>query len=236
MPKLKPATQAARREHILDAAQQCFVRSGFHRTTIQDICTEASVSLGALYVYFDSKEALIQGICERDRAEFSEDFSALSSAPDFLSAVMLMGEKLLIQDPRAKRLMCVEIGVEATRNPRVAEVFERVDSFILSSFSDLFARLQSEGRIAPDVDTSALANAFVVIGDGLFWRRALHPAFNARVVMPVLAQMLAAAMQAGPPLLSQAQSPQTLASQTLAPPTVPFSQAIPPGQKVETAP
>jgi len=31
------------------------------------ICREAGVSPGALYVYFDSKEALIAGICERDR-------------------------------------------------------------------------------------------------------------------------------------------------------------------------
>ena len=39
---------------------------------MHDICREAGVSPGALYVYFDSKEALIAGICERDRAEFAE--------------------------------------------------------------------------------------------------------------------------------------------------------------------
>jgi TetR/AcrR family transcriptional regulator, repressor for uid operon len=220
MPKLKPETQAARREHILDAAQQCFVRSGFHRTTIQDICTEARVSLGALYVYFDSKEALIQGICERDRAEFSQDFSALSAAPDFFAAVHAMGQKLLIDEPRSRRLMCFEIGVEATRNPRVAEVFERVDAYILTSFADLFARMQQEGRIAPGVDTAALASAFIVIGDGLFWRRALHTAFDIRAVMPVLLHMLGAAMQSSP-------------SHSLAPSVPPHS--IPPSLEPETA-
>lgn len=72
MPKLKPDTQRARREHILDAAGACFARQGFHRTTIQDICREAVLSPGALYIYFDSKEALIAGLCERDRNEFAQ--------------------------------------------------------------------------------------------------------------------------------------------------------------------
>ena len=92
MPKLKPATQRARREHILDAAEVCFAHSGFHRTTMQDICKEALISPGALYVYFASKEDLIAGIAERDRAEFAERFAELSAAPEFMKALSNLGE------------------------------------------------------------------------------------------------------------------------------------------------
>ena len=103
MPKLKPDIQRARREHILDAAELCFARAGFHRTTMQDICKEAGVSPGALYVYFDSKEALIAGICERDRAEFAERFAALAAAPDFLGALGELGEQYFVNEPAHKR-------------------------------------------------------------------------------------------------------------------------------------
>ena len=91
MPKLKPDTHRARREHILDAAQICFARSGFHRTTMQDICKEAVVSPGALYVYFGSKEDLIAGIVERDRAKLAGELAALAEAPDLLAALSKLG-------------------------------------------------------------------------------------------------------------------------------------------------
>src|SRR5215210_5066702 len=64
-----------RRDEILDAAQSCFVRTGFHQTSMQEICAAAGMSAGNLYRYFPSKEAIIAGIAERDRAEVAQDFA-----------------------------------------------------------------------------------------------------------------------------------------------------------------
>lgn len=190
MPKLKPDTQRQRRENILDAAHSCFARGGFHATTMQDICKEAGVSPGALYVYFDSKEALIAGLCERDRAEFAERFANLSTAPDFLEALTAIGEHYFVDESPEKQRFVVEMGVESTRNPRIAEIFMSVDKFCSDSFEALFQRLKDEGRIAPRVDVPTLAKVFNVIGDGLFWRRAIEPNFNAREVLPVVIELV----------------------------------------------
>src|SRR4029077_2182058 len=67
--------QTDRRAEILAAAQHCFVRSGFHQTSMQEICAEAGMSPGNLYRYFPSKESLIAGIAERDRAEGAQEFA-----------------------------------------------------------------------------------------------------------------------------------------------------------------
>src|SRR6185295_5000216 len=69
--------QSDRRAEILAAAQRCFVRSGFHGASMQDICAEAGMSPGNLYRYFPSKESLIAGIAERDRAEVAQDFASV---------------------------------------------------------------------------------------------------------------------------------------------------------------
>jgi TetR/AcrR family transcriptional repressor of uid operon len=191
MPKLKPATQRARREHILDAAELCFARAGFHRTTMQDICKEALISPGALYVYFASKEDLIAGIAERDRAEFAERFALLSEAPDFMKALAALGEQYFVEGPAHKRTMSIEIGLESTRNAKVGEIYRSVDCFVMDSFEKLFTRLKDEGRIAPKLDIPTVAQLFSLIGDGMFWRRAIDPAFEAQTLIPGVMQLVA---------------------------------------------
>ncbi len=190
MPRLKPDIQKARRAHILDAAELCFARHGFHRTTMQDICREAAVSPGAFYVYFDSKEALIAGICERDRAEFVERFAAVANAPDLLAALSSFASQYFAEEPAHKRLMCIEIGVESTRNARVGEIFRSVDTLVIESFQTLFQRLKDEGRIEPVLDVPTLARVCITIGDGLFWRRAVDPHFDPTAILPAVVQTI----------------------------------------------
>jgi len=186
MPKLKPETQQARRERILDAAELCFARAGFHRCTMQDICREAGISPGALYVYFASKEDLIAGIVERDRAKLASELAELSSAPDLLDALAKLGEHYAVERPHYKSVLGIEIGGEATRNPAVGATFRSVDVFCRQSFEQVFARARHDGKIAPEEDPKTLAEVVSLIGDGLFWRRAVDPDFDVRKIMPIL--------------------------------------------------
>jgi TetR/AcrR family transcriptional repressor of uid operon len=190
MPKLKPETQQARRASLLDAAERCFARSGFHRTTMQDICKEAGMSPGALYVYFPSKEALIAGIVERDRTKFASELADISSAPDLMTALATLAAHYAVEEPQYKRVLNIEIGCEATRNPAVGEIFRSVDDFCRESFAQIFERARQDGKIAPVDDPHLLAEVCSVLGDGLFWRRAVDPSFDANSVLPVLVRVV----------------------------------------------
>ncbi|MGL5733677.1 MAG: TetR/AcrR family transcriptional regulator, partial [Beijerinckiaceae bacterium] len=192
MPRLKPETEHARRTNILDAAERCFARGGFHGTSIQDICKDAAVSPGALYIYFDSKEALIAGLCERNRAELAERFEKIAEAPDFLAALAALGETYFVDDPAARQRVVVEMSMEAARNPRVADIYFGTEHFVGEIFQRMFERLKAEGRIEPTVDIATITKVFQVIGDGLFWRRAALPGFDVREVLPVLTAMIGA--------------------------------------------
>ncbi|MBS0419897.1 MAG: TetR/AcrR family transcriptional regulator [Proteobacteria bacterium] len=78
MPKISAASAARRRDHILEAARQCFAASGIH-VSVDEICAKAGISKGAFYVYFSSKDAAIEAIVE-DHKRVIATFAELQSA------------------------------------------------------------------------------------------------------------------------------------------------------------
>lgn len=59
MPRVSDEHLERRRQQILDAARACFVRKGFHQTSMQDVFTESGLSAGAVYRYFKGKDDLV---------------------------------------------------------------------------------------------------------------------------------------------------------------------------------
>jgi AcrR family transcriptional regulator len=57
------------RTAIIDAALLLFRERGYEATTMRAIATEAGVSVGNAYYYFDSKERLIQGFYDRAQVD-----------------------------------------------------------------------------------------------------------------------------------------------------------------------
>ena len=121
MNSLNIQRQADRRDEILSAAQRCFVRSGFHQTSMQEICTEAGMSAGNLYRYFPSKEAIIAGIAERDRAEVAQDFARADLSHVTLGPVLATSTLALAWRPRLDNVRPALVPVRR----RIIEVLRR---------------------------------------------------------------------------------------------------------------
>ena len=70
--------------NILDGARRVFLADGFDGASMNDIARAASVSKGALYIYFPSKVALFEALIRHDRqlqAEQLFQFDAEDEAP-----------------------------------------------------------------------------------------------------------------------------------------------------------
>lgn len=190
MPKLTGQQLEQRRGRILNAAEACFARAGFHRTTMQEICREAGISAGAFYVYFESKEALIEGLSTREREKVIAAFQTLTESADFGAAMEQVLQDTVIGKPRSEICLYLEMGSEATRNPAVAATMQRCDGMILSALRDLLERARAQGRIDPLMPVDQIVQMLAIVADGMFWRRALDPAFDARAIGQTILSMV----------------------------------------------
>src|SRR5205085_622478 len=64
MPKISLEHEQMRRGQILAAASRCFNLRGYRATSMEDVAREATLSIGALYTYFASKEDLFGALAE----------------------------------------------------------------------------------------------------------------------------------------------------------------------------
>src|SRR6266568_8209129 len=66
MPRtVNQAVHRVRRDAFLDVAQRLITTRGYEAMSIQDVLDELETSRGALYHYFDSKQALLDGVVDR---------------------------------------------------------------------------------------------------------------------------------------------------------------------------
>ena len=135
-----------RRDQIVAAARACVVRHGFHAASMGQIAAEARMSVGQIYRYFPSKEAIVHAIVERivaRRLEWMMDTHRLEqqhkldthaeghkldthTQVDF-AARFAYRSHFASEDERSERVLLLEITAEATRNPAVAEIVRAAD-------------------------------------------------------------------------------------------------------------
>ncbi|UCH59552.1 MAG: TetR/AcrR family transcriptional regulator [Anaerolineales bacterium] len=83
MPRIvNEAEYTARRNQILELAQQMVYTKGYEQMTIQDILDGLQISKGAFYHYFGSKQALLEALIERLVEEAEKIQAPILQAPD----------------------------------------------------------------------------------------------------------------------------------------------------------
>ncbi len=176
LPQLRKAETRAR---LLDAAQNVFAAHGYDAASVAQIAHEAGVAKGALYVHFETKEALFRTIL-LDHVQRRSAATAARLSPDvpLREAIVqiIEGAWTIHQDSTSCSLLSTEFFALAGRSDwgraAMASIFEHC-SGALVGFLD---QAKAHGEVRNDVDTLTAARLMLALHDGLVLQWQSQPA------------------------------------------------------------
>lgn len=190
----------AQEERILNAAMSCFIRSGFRGASMNDICSEAGMSPGALYRYFPSKEAIIETIAAMHRQQSNEILDRMLQSNNIIDAITQVGtdhvRKMSLNDSGpgpadSSARLFVEVRAEAMRNETVAATCELHEGMMREKLHAALEAAKARGEIDPIADMDLVVASLAAMGEGIIMRNfpaqglpveALEPVFRALAV------------------------------------------------------
>jgi AcrR family transcriptional regulator len=149
------------RARLLEAGKAVFERDGFLQARITDIATEAQVSHGSFYHYFDSKESLFREIAE----EVEVRLVSMDDIPHHVNQesgpidrIRAANRSYLTAYRKEARIMRV-IEEVSRYDDTVRSVRTKRDDYLAARLESAIARLQSEENADARIDTRYAAIA-----------------------------------------------------------------------------
>ena len=158
----RDARHRQRQDDIIAAGRRCFRQSGFHGASMAQLATEAQLSVGQIYRYFASKDALIEEMVRRiidARLQHIND-TATADLPRLLA-----WRHALNEDDEA---LMKEVAAEATRNPIVARMMADADQRM---FTQACLNVKRDHPSMSDERVCACVEVIAVLTEGTAWRR-----------------------------------------------------------------
>jgi AcrR family transcriptional regulator len=196
MPKISQAQRDARQHQILDAALAYFSQDGFHQTGMADIVKRSGLSHGAVYLYFQSKDDIIEALAV-DRHRQEAILSAVTNhVEDPIAALraLVRAYAQWLTDPGAERTQRVSVNgwSEALRSERVrAGVVDGIDA-PRQMITNLIERAQSKGLWSRAVSADVVARTLIALFQGFLLQKVWNEPLDIDAIASTINQMLGA--------------------------------------------
>jgi AcrR family transcriptional regulator len=156
------------RRRILEGAERAFAANGYRSASVPEIASEADVSVGLIYRYFESKQELFLAVCQAATEQKIDELAvALSRIEDprerIRVAVDLFVQSLVDEGWGA---IVVQAWAEAESQPRLRDLLQRLTEQ-QRGFAAMFMReaiARGEARAEIDVATFSLGASLLLSG------------------------------------------------------------------------
>jgi AcrR family transcriptional regulator len=197
MPRRKPEHADELRARILAGAELAILGAGYRGATVDDIAAAAGVSVGLLYRYFGSKEALFlsvcQGITDEALGALAGSLREIDDPQERLRVAIDAFVRSLDENSWGKLIANAWLEADASNDLRALVLgrFDQLRSFAAQFLRDAIAR----GDARPDVDVEGLSLATALLLEGVVARRAAAgPEFDSGTTTAAVARLLGGAL------------------------------------------
>mgnify|MGYP001388343978 CR=1 FL=1 len=160
-----------RKNQILNAAFEVFVKKGYSKTTMDDIVLASKLSKGALYHYYGSKKELFLSLIDHWEIYTFKDFYNKKSQNKKASDILrFFGENVINTLNEKKHAYIAEIEFRAMSN-QDAEIKNR-SNILYGKLLDLFEKVVKKGvkeNEFKDLDVRKTSMAFLAIFQSITW-------------------------------------------------------------------
>ena len=186
MPRVSDDHLERRRQQILNAARRCFVRKGFHLTSMQDVFAESGLSAGAVYRYFKSKNEIIHAIASEQQSgavKLLEELIKEDPLPPFEEIIeRFFGLIQAILDDDGALRVAPQVWAEALHDPVYQAIVAELFSGARSWWTELASRMRDAGRLPEDADPEAMGATIMCTMPGFVLQRMLIGDVDARAM------------------------------------------------------
>lgn len=160
-----------RRQRILGVAADLIVHYGYDKTTVSDIAREAGISKGAIYLHFDSKEALFEELIIRELQVYTEiwldrleaDVAGGTMAGLYKNSLYAMNSR-----PFMMALFRRDDRILGNYLRKPENLFQKFRQQQAESERFVFVKMMQEaGAIRQDLDAKVIAHVMDILAYGL---------------------------------------------------------------------
>ena len=163
MPKLSKEVIAERKKVIEVAARELFIKQGFHATSMRDIAKSAGISMGNVYNYFPTKEAIFESIVDQYQSVVDLKLKSIFAEIDEPlepSNLRKLGELLgQLVNQHSDFWLLMYIDVLEFQNRHFRKMFDGITDRFRMVFADKFIEAEQRGDLRTGVDAAPVFTA-----------------------------------------------------------------------------
>ena len=154
---------AVRRTEILDCAYRLFTEEGYERTSINGIICALSLSKGAFYHHFASKEDLLEALTTRIAADVAAEAMSIVEDPTLDAFAKLSAFLAHMRRRKVEQVAEMREMFEPVFRAENVRLFHRIHGSITAVIQPILARIITDGVAEQSFDTTDPQTAATLI-------------------------------------------------------------------------